>query len=57
MPGLSKSRILQHLQCPKRLWLYINRPDLSEEDDSVTARLAAGNVVGEVARRLHPSTL
>ena len=54
MPGLSKSRILQHLQCPKRLWLYINRPDLSEEDDSVTARLAAGNVVGEVARRLHP---
>lgn len=55
MPGLSKSRILQHLQCPKRLWLYINRPDLAEEDDSVTARLAAGHVVGEVARQLHPN--
>lgn len=54
MTGLSKSRLLQYIQCPKRLWLSINRPELAEEDGGVTARLSAGNVVGEVARVLYP---
>ncbi|MGV1098742.1 DUF2779 domain-containing protein [Thiovibrio sp. JS02] len=54
MAGLSKSRIQQHLQCPKRLWLSVNRPELAEEDASLAARLAAGNEVGDVARKLYP---
>lgn len=53
MAGLSKSRILLHRQCPKRLWLSVNRPDLAEKDVAVAIRLAAGNTVGEVARSLH----
>jgi len=55
MAGLSKSRIIQHLQCPKRLWLSINRPELAEVDGGVTARMAAGNEVGAVARGLYPA--
>lgn len=54
MIGLSKSRILLHRQCPKRLWLHVNRPDLIVEDQGVTSRLAVGRDVGEVARGLYP---
>jgi hypothetical protein len=54
MAGLSKSRILQHRQCPRRLWLQINRPELAEEASSTTTRMAAGNQVGELARKLYP---
>jgi len=52
--GLSKSRILLHRQCPKRLWLQANRPELAGEDAGATARMAAGTRVGEVARDLYP---
>jgi len=51
-PSLSKSKNLSLLQCPKRLWLELNRPNLVEEDEDVQARLAAGSHVGETARGL-----
>lgn len=54
MTGLSKSRILSHRQCPKRLWLHVNRPELAVDAPGVAARLAAGRVVGEVARGFYP---
>jgi hypothetical protein len=54
MAGLSKSRILAHRQCPKRLWLQIYRPELAETDPSAAARFAQGAHVGEVARQLYP---
>ena len=54
MAGLSKSRIIAHLQCPKRLWLQINRPDLVVVEAAQQARMDAGNVVGDLARQLHP---
>lgn len=54
MHGLSKSRILAHLQCPRRLWLQVHRPELAEYDDGASARFAAGERVGEVARALEP---
>lgn len=57
MAGLSKSRILAHRQCPKRLWLQIYKPELIETDTAVEARLAAGSHVGEVARDLYPGGL
>ena len=53
MAGLSKSRIIVHRQCPKRLWLQINRPDLLEVDASAEARMTAGTNVGEVARSIY----
>ena len=52
MSGLSKSRIIIHRQCPKRLWLQINRPELIEESDGATTRMATGTTVGEIARSL-----
>lgn len=52
--GLSKSRLLLHRQCPKRLWLKVHRPELEEVNDSNEARFAAGTYVGEVAQQLYP---
>lgn len=54
MAGLSKSRLIAHLQCPKRLWLQMNKPELSVVDASQQSRMDAGNMVGDIARRLHP---
>jgi hypothetical protein len=54
MYGLSKSRILIHLQCPRRLWLHIHHSELEKVDGGITARFATGHQVGEVARVLEP---
>jgi hypothetical protein len=51
--GLSKSRLLLHRQCPKRLWLKVHRPELEEVDDGNQTRFAAGTYVGEVAQQLY----
>jgi Domain of unknown function(DUF2779) len=47
---LSKSRLQSHRQCPKRLWLEVNGPDLNEDSAATKASYAAGNRLGEVAR-------
>lgn len=57
MIRLSKSRILLHRQCPKRLWLQVHRPELADDGANTVARMAAGTEVGEVARTLHPDGL
>lgn len=54
MAGLSKSKIVAHLQCPKRLWLQVNKPELQEVDSAQQARMDAGNVVGDLARQQYP---
>lgn len=51
---MSKSRLLSHQQCPKRLWLETFRPELADADGGSMASMAAGNTVGEVARDLFP---
>ena len=51
---LSKSRLIHHHQCPKRLWLHQFRPDLEKFDSSAMALMENGNRVGEVARAMHP---
>lgn len=53
--GLSKSRIIEHLQCPKRLWLHTYQPDLAEVDAGSQMRMNAGTTVGEIARTLFPN--
>ncbi len=58
MTYLTKSRVITHRQCPKRLWLQIYRKDLIPEVDIATqARFDEGNLVGEIARQLHPEGL
>lgn len=52
-PGLSKSRIISHRQCPKRLWLQIHRPELLD-DSANQASFAVGNTVGTLARDMIP---
>ena len=52
--GLSKSKLMSFLQCPKRLWLEAHRPELALPPDTATrARLAEGAAVGEIARSLY----
>lgn len=55
MAGLSKSRLVAHRQCPRRLWLQVNRPELAAEAQGVVQRMATGTKIGELARTLHPA--
>jgi len=53
MRTLSKSRLLAFKQCPKRLWLEVYRRDLSTTAIGASAGFAAGQAVGEVARKIY----
>jgi len=46
---LFKSKILSAIQCPKRLWLEVHRPDLLEYDQNTLARMNTWHQVGELA--------
>ncbi len=52
--GLSKSRILAGIQCPKQLYLKTYHPEVAEESASLQAIFDTGNRVGELARTLYP---
>jgi hypothetical protein len=54
MASLSKSKIIAHRQCPKRLWLQINRPELIEVSAATQVRFDDGNKVGDIARQNYP---
>lgn len=56
MRHLSKSKFMAGLQCPKRLWLQVHRPDISPEVGE-TLPILNGNEVGEIARQLFPGVL
>jgi len=49
----SKSKLIAGLQCNKRLWLEVHRPDLREDSAESLANFATGHSVGEVARSLY----
>ena len=53
-PGLSKSRLLDYLQCPRRLWLQAHRPEAREQSTAMQLAFANGHEVGETARALVP---
>jgi hypothetical protein len=50
---LSKSRLLSFLQCRKRLWLEVHRPELEQITPARQALFETGHRVGEVARTLY----
>ena len=52
MHGLSKSCILAHRQCPRRLWLQVHRPELMPREPD--ASMAEGTQAGVVVRDLFP---
>ncbi|MFQ5757504.1 MAG: DUF2779 domain-containing protein, partial [Acidiferrobacterales bacterium] len=52
--GLSKSRIMAGIQCPKRLYLETYHRELAEGSADKQERFAAGRRVGELARTLYP---
>ncbi len=55
--NLSKSRFIAGLQCPKRLWIQVHKPELIEENYGENLPILNGNEVGEMARRLFPGVL
>ena len=52
MKGLSKSRYTAFCQCPKNLWLKVFKPDEAKVDETLMARFAQGNEVGDLAMGL-----
>lgn len=53
MRNLSKSKLLAFLQCPKRLWLEVHRPELLQISRSTQASFDVGYQVGDIARQLY----
>ncbi|HEY7884686.1 MAG TPA: DUF2779 domain-containing protein [Cellvibrionaceae bacterium] len=56
MHSLSKSRLMDYRQCPKRLWLQLHSPQLQVTDAAGSYRMGAGNEVGVLARHLFDVT-
>ena len=52
--GLSKSRIISGLQCRKRLYLEVHRPELAEVSDETERLFSNGHLVGDIARSQQP---
>lgn len=53
--GLSKSKVLSWLQCPKRLWLELNKPQAATTSEGAERLFAVGHDVGRVAQQLRPA--
>ena len=50
--NISKSRYVSYCQCPRKLWLEINRPELADIMDQTAFQ--NGTLVGELAQELFP---
>lgn len=53
MSTLSKSKILAYRQCPRRLWLEVNRPDVCVNSSDTQARFRTGHRVGAMAQQIY----
>ena len=52
MKGLSKSRYTAFCQCPKLLWLTVNKPEEATVDEALQARFEQGTAIGKLAMGL-----
>lgn len=50
---LSKSKLMAFRQCPKRLWLEVNRPGLRKDSAATQASFLVGHQVGDIAQQLY----
>lgn len=53
MRSFSKSKLLAFRQCPKRLWLEVNHPELRENSAATEAGFSVGNQVGDKAHGIY----
>lgn len=53
MRTFSKSKLMALRQCPKRLWLEVNSPDLREDSASTLASFSVGYQVGDIAQKIY----
>ena len=51
--ALSKSKLLAFLQCPKRLWLEVHRPNLRFDSSATQARFSVGHKVGQISQKIY----
>ena len=49
---LSKSKYCAFVQCPKNLWLGVNKPELAVSEPSAESRMEEGNVIGDLAMQI-----
>jgi len=54
MQGLSKSKIMDGLQCPRLLWSEVHHPELIQYPASIERIFAMGHEVGRIAQELSP---
>lgn len=52
--GLSKSKLISHLQCEKKLWLSTYKSGQAKHDQAALTRMERGNILGAVARSIFP---
>lgn len=52
MKSFSKSRLVSMLQCPRRFWLEVFRPDLKHDSQQTELKFRTGNQVGDLARNI-----
>jgi len=52
---LSKSKLMSGRQCPKRLWLEVNQPELQKISPATERLFAIGHTVGRAACSLWPA--
>jgi len=53
MARLSKTRVMSSLQCLRKLWLEVHRPELIEYSPATLARFREGHAVGALAVQLY----
>src|SRR3972149_2609004 len=51
--GLSKSKVMSGIQCPKRLYVEVYKPELADYSEATPA-FAIGHEFGDLARALYP---
>ncbi len=56
VPFLSKSKLLAHRQCSRRLWLEVNHADAKVDSSATQASFRMGHQVGDIARHLYDPT-
>ena len=54
---ISKSKFLTYKDCPKSLWLLLNKPELAVEDPTASKHIEDGKVVGSLAKSYFKGTV
>ena len=50
--NFSKSRYCEFVQCPRRAWLHVHKPEEMRISEDAEVRMRAGQELGEIAKGL-----